>query len=222
MNSTYPGQIRVIAHSMGNVVMCEALRLCTSPVVHTYLAAQAAISAHCYDNSIGNYWNSFTTPNVYGHYTSGNSSATPYLGDNSTKAGCLVQYFNTMDYALGAWQINNEMKPDLNYYYTEGDANRDTYDAVSGDRFYYDSILPFDERTLDFPADRFEIFSRSAESRSRALGRSPSVSGFDPHRDLQEFGYDGAHYSHSREFRSNISAEWLFWEAVKSDLGLAP
>jgi len=220
LNSSYPGEVRVIAHSMGNVVMGEALRLFSSSVVHTYLAAQAAIPAHCYDNTIANYWGNFTTPNVYGHYTSGQSPDASYLAGNSSRAGSLAQYFNTLDYALGWWENNNEMKPDMNYYYTEGDANVDTYAPASGDRFYYDSLLPFDERTMVFPADRFEIFARSAESRSRALGREDSVAGFGPHQDLQDFGYDGAHYSHSREFRSNIVAEWPFWEAARSDFGL--
>ncbi len=30
-------------------------------------------------------------------------------------------------------------------------------------------------------------------------------------------GYDGQHYSHSREFRSHIADEWLFWERVFDD-----
>lgn len=221
LNSSHPGGVRVIAHSMGNVVMGEALRLFSSSVVHTYLAAQAAIPAHCYDNMIANYWGNFTTPNVYGHYTSGQSPDVSYLAANSNRAGRLVQYYNGLDYALGWWENNNEMKPDINYHYTEGDANVDTYAPTSGDRFYYDSLLPLDERTMVFPADRFEIFARSAESRSRALGRIDSVTGFGHHQDLQDFGYDGAHYSHSREFRSNIVAEWPFWEAVKSDFGLS-
>ncbi len=49
------------------------------------------------------------------------------------------------------------MKPDLNYHYTEGDTNVEIYVPSFGDRFYYDSILPLDERTVAFPANRFEI-----------------------------------------------------------------
>lgn len=217
LNSTYSGEIRVLAHSMGNVVMGEALRQLSAGQVHTYIAAQAAIPAHCYDNAVANYWTSFSTPNVYGFYFSGVTPSVPYLNGNSAKAGSMAQYFNALDYALGAWQLNNELKPDLNYHYTEGDANVDTYNTGGGDRFYYDSPVPLDERDMVFQADRYEIFARCAESRARALGREGTVAGFGIFRNLQLWGYDGQHYSHSREFRSNIVTEWPFWSSVIQD-----
>ena len=111
----------------------------------------------------------------------------------------------------------------FNYHYAEGDSNADTYNAGAGDRFYYDSILPFDEHDLFFPTNRYVIFARCAESRSRALGAIPeSMAGFSTQRDLQGSGmwYDDAHYSHSREFRSNIIDEWQFWTNVKNDFAL--
>lgn len=222
LNSAYPGQIRVIAHSMGNVVMGEALRLSSSPVVHTYIAAQAAIPAHCYDNSIANYWNGFTTPNVYGHYFSGQASDAPYLAANSTRARTMAQYFNSEDYALRKWwEINNEIKPDTGnwYYYNEADGNIDTYNPQAEDKFYY-APLARPDRTMVFPADRFEIFARCAESRSRALGMEPSVAGFGVARNLQDWGYNGKRYAHSREFKSNIINEWPFWAAVIDDAEL--
>jgi len=203
LNSSYPGQVRVIAHSMGNVVVGEALRLCSSSVVHTHLAAQAALPAHCYDNTISNYWSNFRTPNVYGYYTSGQFPDVPYLAGNSSKADNLVQYYNARDYALRKWEFNNRnFKPDrLNkYHYTEGDANVDTYAPASGDRFYYQESL-ITQRTMVFPVNRYEIFARSAQSRSRALGCESSVAGFGIHRNLQGFDYNDSSYSHSREFR---------------------
>jgi hypothetical protein len=220
LNASYPGQVRVIAHSMGNVVMGEALRLFSTSVVHTYIAAQAAIPAHCYDNTIAGYWTGFSTPNIYAQYSSGLPPDAPYLAANSSHAGAMVQYFNVQDYALGWWENNNQMKPDLNYGYTDGDNDDDSYLPYLGDRFYYDSPLPFDERTLTIPGDRFEIFARVAESRSRALGRESSVNGFGTARNLQNWGYNAAHYSHSREFRSNVADEDLFWTAVRSDCQL--
>jgi hypothetical protein len=220
LNATYSGQVRVLAHSMGNVVMGEALRLFSSSVVHTYIAAQAAIPAHCYDNAIGNYWTGFNTPNIYARYSSGLSPDTPYLAANSSHAGTMALYFNAQDYALGWWENNNEMKPDVNYWNTDGDSNTDSYAPASGDRFYYDSLLPFDERTMVIPADRFEIFARIVESRSRALGQESAVSGFGTARNLQTWGYNDQHYSHSREFRSNVADEWPFWNAFFGDAGL--
>lgn len=223
LNASYSGQVRVLAHSMGNVVMGEALRLFSSSVVHTYIAAQAAVPAHCYDNAIGNYWTGFNTPNIYARYSSRLSPDTPYLAANSSHAGAMALYFNAQDYALGWWENNNEMKPDYAYWNTDGDSNVDSYAPASGDRFYFDNVLvPFDERTMVIPADRFEIFARIVESRSRALGRESSVSGFGTARNLQNWGYDAAHYSHSREFRSNVADEWLFWSTFFGDAGLTP
>jgi esterase/lipase superfamily enzyme len=47
LNAEYPGHVYLLAHSMGNVVAGEALRLSgTSQIVKTYVASQAAISAH--------------------------------------------------------------------------------------------------------------------------------------------------------------------------------
>lgn len=91
---------------------------------------------------------------------------------------------------------------------------------ASGDRFYYDSLLPFDERTLVIPANRFEIFAQIVESRSRALGTESAVNGFGIHRNLEDWGYNAAHYSHSREFRSNVADEWLFWRTFFRDASL--
>jgi esterase/lipase superfamily enzyme len=53
----YAGRIRVVAHSLGNVVVSEALRLGAetgrSQLVHTYIATQAAVAASAYDPTAG-------------------------------------------------------------------------------------------------------------------------------------------------------------------------
>jgi hypothetical protein len=60
-----------------------------------------------------------------------------------------------------------------------------------------------------------------AESRSRALGQTVNAefNGWNLYDDLHDggMGYDGQHYAHSREFRSNIAAEWNFWVRVFDD-----
>ncbi len=43
-------RVRVLAHSHGNLAVSEALHKATSPIVHTYVASQAAVAAHCFDN----------------------------------------------------------------------------------------------------------------------------------------------------------------------------
>jgi hypothetical protein len=225
LNLSNPGNVRIIARSQGNVVASEALRLSSSSI-HSYLATQAALSGHSYDNSIDNYWAGYETPNVYGYYYSGvpadpgDPPIVPYFDDVPSKVGRIFRYYNEFDWALKWWKTNNQMKPDLNYHYNEGDGDVDTYGP--GDRFFYDSPILFDERDLRFPDDRYEIFARCAESRSFALGAVPTgVSGFTGERDLKsEFGYQDNHYSHSREFRSNIVDEWEYWKRVVRDFGV--
>ncbi len=56
LNSQYSGHVYVLAHSMGNVVTGEALRLAaqsgSGQIVNTYVASQAAIPAHVYDATV--------------------------------------------------------------------------------------------------------------------------------------------------------------------------
>ena len=61
--------------------------------------------------------------------------------------------------------------------------------------------------------ERYMIFSYEVESRSMALGEAKNGKFAD--WDLETgMGYNNKHYSHSREFRSNITAEWGFWNRV--------
>jgi len=212
----YRGKIRLIAHSMGNIVAGEALRIVTSNTVSHYVASQAAISSHMYDSSVPNAFTS-PTPNVIAHYFSGATPDIPYLDSNRNRVSKMIRYFNPDDWALDWWIDNNIRKPDVSYHYT---GNATLYQQGT-DRFYYDSVFPYDERDLLFPNDRFEIFSFAARSYARAIGQyQGTVNGFQEEFDLRDFGYDGAHYSHSRQFRSNIIDEWAYWKKLMIDCGL--
>ena len=93
-------------NSQGNVVVGEALKLLSSQVVHSYIAAQAALSAHFYDNiNIPSYITIPYTPDVIGHYFSGIAPDIPYLNGNSAKTS-IINYYNVVDYALNKWDIN--------------------------------------------------------------------------------------------------------------------
>ena len=226
LDTLYPGQVRVLAHSMGNIVVGEALLQCSGTVVKRYLAAQAAVPGNCYDSAVPDYWSDYTTPDVYGHYFSGTGSPNPYFGGVSGKAACLARYYNADDWALGWWRWpNNQRKPhgSSGYHYESAITSYDPYPSGS-DRFWRDPWGPTGERTLVFPMDRYEIFARCAESRALPLGQivptpeHPVVAGFTTERDLTDLGYDGAHYSHSKQFRSNIVDEWQFWGLAAEDL----
>ena len=225
LNSNSPGKVRILAHSMGNVVSTEALRQSPSQVVHTFISSQAAIPANIYDNDIvykngSSYWDGYTTPDVYGHYFSGGNSSAPYAENAASGAGKMIRMYNVDDYALWWWQYNNERKPDLFYNYS---GNIDNYNPSSGSRFYHNPVLSSGERDLVFPDDRFEIFAFAAESRSFALGAEPkkNVSNYNLNIDLFKLvEYEDKHYHHSKQFRSNLIDEFKYWEAVINKSGL--
>ena len=213
----HSGKVRVLAHSQGNVVAGEALRLASGQVVHTYIATQPAIAGDCYQTGLAAYFTTYTTPNVFANYP---LNGAPYLAGVSGKAGQRYDYYNFDDYALrtvgfGSWEWDNETRPDGDFAYVEGDNNVDTYNPTQGDRFYSE------ETALDFPGDKFQIFSYAAEARSRALGVLSGLTGDFTPFNLQSapLNYNSAHYSHSRQFRSNIVDERAYWSHVKSNCG---
>jgi hypothetical protein len=225
INGDASGQIRLLAHSQGNVVAGEALKLSRPGVVHTYVASQAALAAsfyYTYDKDQGpsaEYALLFTpeTPDVISFYPE-DVNKRPYLYDVFSRGSKLLSYYNLDDYALveadaiwPAWQFNNISKPDETAGYHYG-----------GDTGFYHIL----SGPLVFPDDKYEIFSFGAESRTKALGAVPVVPGFMAiavtggqvgSRDLSLYEYDGELYSHSREFRSNIIDEQKYWSNFFKD-----
>ena len=176
------------------------------------------------------------TPDIYAHYHGGGEESQPYLAGLAPVFGKRVSFFNSVDYALSSpiWAFNNAMKPDDKSFaffnYEDGDGNLGTYKetqtvTVDGeekevpcDQFYRDPPLADREVQKIGDAhlpDRFRIFAYCVESRNKAMGRVGAFNPFDGF-DLQanELNYTDKHYSHSREFRSNIVAEWAYWEKV--------
>jgi hypothetical protein len=139
---TPSSNVFVIAHSMGNVVVGEALRLAAAKggygkLVNTYIATQAAVPVHAYDPTQptpDGFFNSFRTvakllgkvpveirpagpetPNIY------NDWFTP----NADSVGARFNCFNVNDYALARpiWQSDQALKPDIRpdrvYFYND-------------------------------------------------------------------------------------------------------
>ena len=222
-------QLSVMAHSMGNVVMGEALRKYQSAKIKTYIAAQAAFSAQYYDASVAARNDgvatgliSPTTPDVMGHFSiNGNTNAAPYMAGVLAKVGKAFNYHNFDDYALRSWEINNNLKPDgMPPYHFQYSGSSASYTEGS-DEFYRQAVIyvsAHQTQHLMNETERYRIFAYCAESRSRALGRvMGGVAGFTGWDLESAMGYDRQHYAHSREFRSNIAAEWDFWKKVKFD-----
>ncbi len=134
------GKTHLLAHSMGNVVAAEALRLWSlesnQPLVETYVAMEAAISAGVYGENgtdafdiAGAYqgvqlgWpheiHSRSEVDLNRFWSSGYASATdpsgPYMQGAKTAAKKWVNLYNPNDVATNiAWKINNLFKEFMN------------------------------------------------------------------------------------------------------------
>ncbi|MEI7946967.1 MAG: putative Ig domain-containing protein [bacterium] len=227
------GKLRVMAHSMGNVVVGEAIRCFSSgsPKIHTYIACQAALSAQYYGDEKDSNPNQAqsldctfpSTPDIIGHYPIKNStgvysSEASYLSINS-KVEKWLNWYNDKDWALTNWEYSNIFKPDnWGVDYGFGYVGSKYSYQPGWDIFYRGNI----DKALYVSSDkeRFQIFSYIVESRSCALGQIAKT-GFNNWNLKDAMGYDGRHYSHSREFRSDIVSEWKFWEKVSACCGVA-
>jgi len=215
LNASLPGNVRVLAHSMGNVVTSEALRLLgTNQSVHTYLAMQGALPAHCYDpvELHSNPDSGTATPDRYSQYWT--SGAGPYIQNKA--GGQYVNMPNRLDFALNKWLWNEQLKPDgsRGYYYSS------SYPA-SG---FYKLATGFPTRYLAFPQDTYEIFAFGVQPRCFAIGAAPGLGGsFDTGMEINlkdEFGFTDVHSYHSKQFRSAIVLQWGLYQRMMGALGL--
>ena len=235
LNATYPGQVYLLAHSMGNVVAGEALRLAgNNQVVNTYVASQAAIPGHVYDASISNpfllqftYNNPLvpnilepsgfdygpTTPNIYGNL----------LASNSAAVGRRVNFYNANDFALAAprWCYDQIRKPDTyggGFYAYDGSTN----DVLPWNHFYYQNIGG-GTRIFDIVTNlnnHYEVMAYAAESRSTALGATLGINDFANINlttkwpsDPFAHGY-ADHFWHSAEFRGVYWLQQEYWSTL--------
>jgi hypothetical protein len=223
LNSQYPGKVYVLAHSMGNVVTGEALRLAgANVIVNTYVASQAAISARAYDNTIPADATNSYTPHVYGpddeghYYTNG---APPYF-NGIAGASHFADFYNQEDFALHYWVIDQNFKADsLNYHYTTP-----SLQFPSG--FYYEP--PFQlPRSLTFPTNTYETFAQAVQSYSFALGAETNIASTFSVRapvnlDVPPYDFGNHHVGHSLEFRSDNMTVELYWNQLLVSFGLKP
>jgi hypothetical protein len=198
-------------------------------VVNTYIASQAAISAHTYDPITPDYsfihlpWSLHAdTPNIYNDWFEGNDGG---------GAGRIISLYNTNDFALsrGHWQLDQLFKPDQEVYQPEtGFTNNYGYNGSASDpppwtNFFrqVDGL----EQNLDIYGDlldRYETMSFAAESYTTAFGATPNVGNLTGTKDLQTiwpspdplFNNYASHFYHSAEFRGDTPWEWNYWNTV--------
>lgn len=127
------GKLSVMAHSMGNIVLSEALYLNqgSGKLVTNAIMSQAALSANYFsgDATLPDMYNATAAPSWKAHtnfgvapfvtYTAPSFPAEGAIGGSKarfqfllgTSAGTIYNYFNPDDYALASWRVNQAMKP---------------------------------------------------------------------------------------------------------------
>jgi hypothetical protein len=217
--------INVCAHSMGNVVMAEALKLqlaAGQQNIRNYVLMQAAVPASCYDTSFTNYApfiqaeQQTPTPDIYRGYPGSIGGAV---------SGSLVDFYNVNDYALAtgtlpwyglwlavSWEANQEnFKPDTGLsYYTDG-TNCWYYDGVHSQRVYL--------------TDSHEKMSFCARPRSKAVGAQAGVGGAIQGGSVDltaNFGFFQDSSEHSAQFNWPIQRLSGFYRRLGTSLGVLP
>lgn len=201
LKSRFPNySVNAVAHSMGNIVMMEALKIQLAmghKDIDNYVLMQAAVPASCYDAdapgcpSLVAQESDSPTPNEY----------LTYPGSiNNAINGSMINFFNASDYALNFWVANQLLKPDGTLGYT---------------------VLPGLETEL-LPStvitDPREIMAFAARPRSYAVGAQSDVQGViseGKQIDLAaQFGFTDANWDHSGEFNRNIQITGSFYHTL--------
>jgi uncharacterized membrane protein len=231
-NGPFSGRIRLTAHSMGNVVASEALRRSESgQIVHTYIASQAAIPAHCFDatTSLMTFAPGLgpSTPDVYAYYWQPGATSQPHQWQSENrpsymqpdymlgKAERYFNYYNDGDFALRVWQFDQQSKPDNSYKYIDNGSP-----PTTGFRRKIGSSVTW----LTFPGDTYEIFAWGAESRSFALGaqfvRGVVADGEGRNVDLSgpPFNYGRTSKFHSAQFYDTNARRGDYWRSLVTDM----
>ena len=221
------GQVTILAHSMGNVVALEGLKKYNGAIVRNYIALQGALGAEFWQGGIylenasnccEASWADLSfpdTPNIMGFFALGQPPSQPYSASIQSKVANFANFFNYEDYALKKWEICNRMKPDQYVGYNFGYFPSSEPDAPYvdlSDQTYFNRGT--NRLSVYVDIQRYQIFSYAAQCRSKALGQL-NVTGFAPSDLNYLFGFNGAHYSHSREFRSDIVRELPFWGRIR-------
>jgi hypothetical protein len=206
--------ISACSHSMGGIVMMEALKelaAANQAPLDNYVLMQAAVPAHCYDTSATNtplfaaLEQQVPTPNTYGNYAAGITDAL---------RGSAINFCNPSDSALLAWQLNEgfvlsssngpvTMKPNTFFGYSYNPTNavaRVTTNAWQASL----GITGVQTRTV---TDPLELMPFVARPRSLAIGAQGGVAGSINGGEFNlenQLGFTEEDYDHSGEFNRNI------------------
>jgi hypothetical protein len=242
LRTTYGTNLYLYAVSHGNMVCSEALRLAgTGQLVGTYLASQAAVSAHTYDSTVPSYsfyyppWSrSPDTPNIYTNWFAGNKGG---------GAGRIINFFNVNDYAFqrSVWQLDELMKPDKNvlesgtnwgYSYSGATNDPSPWNSFNKDTLLlFGPLLVVDFDIVNVLDNRYEVMAYGAQSWTTALGATPQgstpgvLNNVSLNVDLSQIWPPdlinpslpfSEHFYHSGEFRGAYWQQQNYWQALLS------
>ncbi|MCB1205504.1 MAG: alpha/beta hydrolase, partial [Verrucomicrobiae bacterium] len=205
-----PSEIRIFSHSMGGIVVSEALL--AGATVHTFASCQSAMAAHAYgrpasgavDRAHPPFIN-WETDEVYANYP---PTALPYY---DSIRSVIYNFYNEDDSALDSWRHGQNLKPND----CEGGSPSEHYGYNKpATQFFFNDGTTY--RALNFPDNVYEIFAHGAEAQSYALGAvsHPSISrNFNLNADFsaseERFGED-----HSAQFRGTNMIRYPFWRQL--------
>jgi hypothetical protein len=229
--------VSVAAHSMGNIVMMEALKQLAAasqrPIDH-YVMMQAAVPAHSFDTSVTNLplfttaESRVPTPNTYHNYAAGVTNALEV-------GGRIVNFYNVQDFALNAWQVNQSwgttgfapwtptMKPNTYLgYSTTGTSHLLQTNAWNTDLLLatlYDGYYTGPTRAV---TATHEIMPFVARPRTKAVGAQGGMGGQIKGGELNlqgvGYGFTDASGDHSGQFNWNIHRLRPFYNQLRSSL----
>ncbi len=209
LNSDYQEKVRVVAHSMGNVVVSEALKLCQDNTVHTYVASQSASVADSYgineDDIV-----SYNIPNLYKEYPYNNNQFYYESIENVVSNG-IFNFYNVTDKAItDPWNINQYTKPDNSDGYGYNFPEAYYYRAIYGYNAGIKTVIELNE--LFLPEDCYEILSRIVPARSKALGAHEGTKeeAITEKIDLNGVGFE-YNKEHSAQFLGTYAQRYLYW-----------
>lgn len=147
--------------------------------------------------------------------------------DNAAKVERMCNYYNAEDFALTwGWELNNRWKPDDGWGYGFGYggsiSNYDFTESTPATNRFFRWWGYIESMSVTNNADlrtRYMVFSYCAESRSRALGQAENTAFAFINRNLKAdpLNYNDAHYSHSKQLRSNIVDQLAYYQYLYSD-----
>ena len=215
LNAEYTNSVYLFAHSMGNVVAGEAFKLTgPSQAVNSYVACQAAISAHAYDPSTTGWESTSSTPDSLAYYP---TPSDPCYFNGVTSAVSRANFYNQNDWALKWWTTDQALKPNAIDFPGHHYSSSSGFYRIAGQNVTY----------LHFPDDRYEIFAYCVQSPCYALGATPEVANFGDMVDLEGlWGEDPFgdmhkdHCWHSGQFLFSTVEQWNWWAALMTSFKL--